>query len=356
MTTPQAAPNAAVNAALSAAPMRIGMLGASRIAELAVIDASEHTGDSRAAVAARDPERARVYAAEHGFAGIRDSYAELIADDTLDLIYIGLPNGLHAEWTAQALEAGRSVLVEKPFAANLAEFDLVAQRLESSTGWAWEAFHYADHPLIARLLELLEAGEIGELREVTVHMRMPDPGATDPRWNFDLAGGTMMDLGCYAIHALLTIGAATGRRLTLDAATATTYAGDARVDASVDAKLTLGDAVATLRTSMEHDAFDFSLELTGTTGSLFSPNFVKPQEDDRLIVRSTEGNGAEPAEREERVGTVSSYVYQLERIRSELRAGTKNREHLTRSRDTMGLIDEIYTATGLPLRPARLTT
>jgi predicted dehydrogenase len=348
MTAQQAAQQTSQQVAQLAEPVRIGMLGASRIAELAVIDASEHTGDIRAAVAARDSERARAYAAAHGFARIHDSYEELIADDSLDLIYIGLPNGLHAEWTVRALEAGQSVLVEKPFAANLAEFDWVAKCLETSKGWAWEAFHYADHPLIARMLELLQTGEIGELREITVHMRMPDPGASDPRWNFDLAGGTMMDLGCYALHALLTTGAATGQRLTLDSATATSYAGDARVDASVVAELTLGDAGVTLRTSMEHNELDFSLELTGTTGSLILPNFVKPQEDDRLIAC------AGGVEREERVGTVSSYVYQLKRIRSELRAGVKNREHLTRSRDTMALIDEIYVATGLPLRPGRL--
>ena len=333
-----------------AAPLRIGMLGASRIAELAVIEASSHTGDVRAAVAARDPERATAYAAEHGFDGIRESYAELIVDDSLDLIYIGLPNGLHAEWTARALEAGRSVLVEKPFAANLEEFDRVANRMATARGWAWEAFHYADHPLMARVLEPLETGEIGDLRAVTVHMLMPDPGATDPRWSFDLAGGAMMDLGCYALNALLTIGDATGKAVTLVDARATPYAADARVDAAVDADLTLGEAAVTMRASMEHDVFDFSLELVGTTGSLLAPNFVKPQEDDRLIVRTQAG------EREERVGARSSYVYQLERVRRELRAGTRDDAHLQRSRATMALIDDIYAAAGLPVRPARLTS
>lgn len=344
------------------APLRIGMLGASRIAKLAVIDAADHTGDVRAAVAARDPERARAYAAEHGFDGIRDGYTALIEDDSLDVIYIGLPNGLHATWTARALEAGRSVLVEKPFAANLEEFDRVAKRLETSRGWAWEAFHYADHPLIARVLELVQSEEIGELREVTVHMRMPDPGAADPRWNFDLAGGAMMDLGCYALHAILTIGDALGQDVVLGGATATGYAADERVDASVEAALTLGKANVTLRTSMEHDVFDFSLELTGSRGSLLAPNFVKPQEDDRLFVRTATPTGPAAApsagvnEREERVGTQSTYVCQLERIRRELRGGERDQSRLARSRATMSLIDEIYTAAGLPLRPGHLGT
>lgn len=341
-------------------PLRIGLLGASRIAELAITDASRATGDVRAAVAARDPERARAYAAEHGYDGIRESYEALVADDSLDLIYIGLPNGLHAEWTARALEAGRSVLVEKPFAANLAEFDAVASRLASSSGWAWEAFHYADHPAVQRLVDLVRHGDagaglsegIGELREVEVRMHMPAPPASDPRRSFELAGGTMMDLGCYALNALLLLGDAVGAPVELETAEAEPYAGDERVDAAVDARLTLGDVPATVRTSMNSSRWDFGLRVTGSLGEVLLPNFVKPQEDDRLIVRTTTGAGVE--ERVERAGTVSSYAYQLRRIRRELRGGERPAEPLARSRRTMALIDAIYTASGLPLRPGRL--
>lgn len=333
------------------APLRIGMLGASRIAELAIIDASRETGDVLAAVAARDPERARTYAARHGFEGSTDDYAELLADDSLDLIYIGLPNGLHAEWTARALEAGRSVLVEKPFAANLAEFDRVAARLDAAPGWAWEAFHYADHPLLARVLEIVRSGELGALREVRLHMLMPDPGTADPRWSFDLAGGAVMDLGCYSIHALLTLADELGAEPVLRAARATGAAADVRVDATLDAELELPGETpidVSLRTSMVFDGWDFGLEIVGSAGALHAPNFVKPQEDDRLIVRVGDDS------REERTGTGSSYAYQLRRIRSELREGVRDRDRLRRSRRTMALIDELYAASGLPLRPGRL--
>lgn len=340
---------------MSAAPLRIGMLGASRIAELSIIDASRQTGDELVAVAARDPERARAYAAEHGFAHASGSYAELLADDSLDLIYIGLPNALHAEWTARALEAGRSVLVEKPLAANLAEFDRVAARLETSDGWAWEAFHYADHPLLSRVIDIVRSGALGDPRELRLHMLMPDPGANDPRWSFDLAGGAVMDLGCYSIHAMLTIADALGAEPVLRAARATGSAADDRVDAILDAELELvgaGDTTTpiavTVRTSMVDDGWDFGLEVVGTEGSILAPNFVKPQEDDRLIVRVGEDT------REVHVGSGSSYVYQLERIRAELRDGVRDRDRLDHSRRTMALIDELYTASGLPLRPGRL--
>ncbi|QZY50767.1 Gfo/Idh/MocA family protein [Leucobacter tenebrionis] len=329
--------------------LRIGLLGASRIAELAVTEASRETGDVRAAVAARDPERARAYAAEHGYEGIREGYEELIADDSLDLIYIGLPNGLHATWTIEALRAGRNVLVEKPFASNLAEFNIVAAELERSPGWAWEAFHYADHPLMSRLIEVVRSGEIGEVRELRVNMLMPPPPASDPRWNFDLAGGTMMDLGCYAINGLLLLGASLGLPLELRSAESTPYGPDPRLDATVHAEFVLGDAPATMRTSMESLEWDFSFEVRGTSGSVRAPNFVKPQEDDRLLVRVGD------VERIERLGIVSSYTYQLQRIRQAIRSGEHSVDALGRSRRTAELIDAVYAMSGLPLRPGRLS-
>ena len=347
------------------APLRIGMLGASRIAEESIIAATAETGDIRAAVAARDPERARHYAAERGFSAAAESYASLIEDDSLDLVYIGLPNGLHAEWAARALEAGRNVLVEKPFAANLAEFDRVAARLERSAGWAWEAFHYADHPAMHRLIGHVREGAIGEIRGVDVHMDMPAPAPRDPRWSFDLAGGALMDLGCYALHALLLLGDQLGGELggvrlptaaplTLDFARAEGHTGDARVDATVVAGLELGGVPVSMHTSMASEEWNFGLRVRGSLGEVVLPNFVKPQEDGRLIVRTTTGAGVE--ERSEHLGASSSYTHQLRRVRSAVRRGERSRVGLERSRRTMALIDEVYTAAGLPLRPGRLAS
>ncbi|WP_120002983.1 Gfo/Idh/MocA family protein [Nesterenkonia muleiensis] len=350
----------------SSDPLRIGLLGASRIAELAITEAARETGDERAAVAARDPERARAYAAEHGYHGIRDSYAELIADDSLDLIYIGLPNGLHAEWTVRALEAGRSVLVEKPLASNLPEFDRMAAKLTAeiaaadaagtAAGWAWEAFHYADHPLMSRLIEIVRNGEIGAVGRVRVAMTMPGPPPTDPRWSFDLAGGAIMDLGCYAINALLLVGEALDAPLQLISAQADLYATDARVDAAVRAEFTLGAVPVEMWTDMQSPEWDFSFEVQGTRGSVFAPNFVKPQEDDRLIVRGGTGsvNADDWEERVEHMGKISSYTYQLQRIRKAVRRGDCSTVELERSRRTMALIDQVYETCGLPLRPGRL--
>ncbi|SDQ10709.1 Gfo/Idh/MocA family protein [Leucobacter chromiiresistens] len=343
------------------APLRIGVLGASRIADAAIVAATRETGDVRASVAARDPDRALRYAADRGFASAAESYAALVADDSLDLVYIGLPNALHAEWAVRALAAGRNVLVEKPFAANLAEFDGVAAAMERAPGWAWEAFHYADHPALHRLVDVVRAGGIGELRGVDVHVDMPAPGADDPRWSFELAGGALMDLGCYALHALLLLGdALAGSALPalaapeLLSARARRWVHDDRVDAEVVAELDLGGVPVRVHTSMVSPEWNFGLRVSGSLGETVLPNFVKPQEEGRLIVRTTTGAGAE--ERVEDVGSAASYAYQLRRVREAVRSGERSAAGFERSRRTMALIDAVYARAGLPPRPGRLST
>src|SRR4051812_47248840 len=107
--------------------LRIGILGAARIAPAAVIKPAANSDEAQiVAVAARDRDRAESYAAKHNIPKVHDSYAALIADPAIDAIYNPLPNGLHAEWTIAALEAGKPVLCEKPFTSNTAEAEQVA--------------------------------------------------------------------------------------------------------------------------------------------------------------------------------------------------------------------------------------
>ncbi|WP_369830171.1 Gfo/Idh/MocA family protein, partial [Mycobacterium sp. E1747] len=104
------------------ARLRIGVLGAARIAPLALINpARENDEVVVAAVAAREVSRAQAFAAEHGIPRVHDSYEALVADPDLDAIYNPLPNGLHGRWTRAAIAAGKHVLCEKPFSANAAE-------------------------------------------------------------------------------------------------------------------------------------------------------------------------------------------------------------------------------------------
>jgi predicted dehydrogenase len=96
------------------APFRIGILGAARIADQGIVAPAKTLGHELVAVAARDRARAEAFAAECGIAKVHDTYADVIADPDVDLVYNALVNSLHARWNIAALQAGKHVLSEKP--------------------------------------------------------------------------------------------------------------------------------------------------------------------------------------------------------------------------------------------------
>ena len=153
--------------------LRVGTLGAARITPAALIKPARLMPEvTVTAVAARDPERARRFAAQHGIATVHGSYEELLADPDVDAVYNPLPNSLHAPWTLRAIAAGKHVLCEKPLAANEAEAAEVAAAARSSGLVVMEAFHYRHHPLARRMREIV-AGP-GELARTA--------GASAGRW------------------------------------------------------------------------------------------------------------------------------------------------------------------------------
>src|ERR1700704_3096755 len=189
--------------------VRIGILGAARIAPNAVIKPPRNVDEAMiGAVAARDRNRADSFAAKHGIPKVRDSYAALIADPDLDAIYNPLPNGLHAEWTIAALEAGKHVLCEKPFTANAKEAEAVAAVATRTGLVVMEAFHYRYHPLAKRMREIVESGELGTIRRVETALCFPLPKFSDIRYQYDLAGGATMDVGTYTVHMARLLGGA----------------------------------------------------------------------------------------------------------------------------------------------------
>jgi predicted dehydrogenase len=182
-------------------PLRIGVLGAARIAGLAIVGPAQTTGDRLVAVAARDRRRAEAFAASHGVERVLDSYAEVVADPEVEVVYNPLANGLHGPWNLVAIAAGKHVLTEKPSASNAAEAREVRDAATAAGLTLLEGFHYLYHPVTRRLHELLAGGQLGRLRRVEVDMVIPAPADDDPRWSLELAGGALMDLGCYSLHA-----------------------------------------------------------------------------------------------------------------------------------------------------------
>ena len=148
--------------------MKIGVLGAANIAPGALIKPAHRTGRAEVvSVAARDSARARSFAKKHKIPRVADSYEDLLADPDLDAVYIPLPNGLHGRWTIASLHAGKHVLCEKPFTANADEARQVAEAAAAHPGLVvMEAFHYEYHPLTRRLVEIVQSGELGIIKEI----------------------------------------------------------------------------------------------------------------------------------------------------------------------------------------------
>ncbi|MDQ0381899.1 Gfo/Idh/MocA family protein [Amycolatopsis thermophila] len=327
-------------------PLRIGILGAARIAGTAIAAPARETGHRLVAVAARDRQRAEAFAAAHGVERVTGSYEALLADDEIDVVYNPLPNGLHGRWNLAAVRAGKHVLTEKPFAANADEAREVAGAAARAGVRIMEAFHYVYHPVLLRLHEILATGELGELRAAQTRLLIPAPGDDDPRWSFELAGGALMDVGCYGLHALRGLAPWAGGAPALRSAHGTARAGRPGVDETMEARLEFpGGARATMRCDMAADEVTFALNVTGTRGEATAVNYVRPDSDDRILVRTPDGD------RVEHPGRRPSYSFQLEAFAAHVREGAPLRNDPADAVATMTLIDECYRAAGFPVRP-----
>ncbi len=322
--------------------VRIGILGAAKIAPSALVKpAREIAHVEVTAVAARDPARAAEFAKKHGIPRTLDSYQALIDDPDLDAIYNPLPNGLHAEWTLKAIAAGKHVLCEKPFTSNAREATEVAAAATAAGVVVTEAFHYRYHPLAERMRSIAHSGELGDLREIRTSVCFPLPKFSDIRYDYALGGGAMMDAGCYALHCLRLLG--TGAP---EVVSAVAKLRSPKVDRAMSVDLRFpGGTRGHLEASMwSRRVLGVSAEVTGEKGKLRVINFVAPHLFNRLTL-TVDGRKTH-----ERIRGEATYTTQLRRF-----AGTvlRGEPTLTPADDaiiTMGLIDDIYRAAGLPLR------
>lgn len=187
--------------------LRIGIVGAARIAPTAIIAPSALVPGVRvSAIAARDRDRAKVFADTHAIPAVADSYEALVRRDDVDLVYIATPPGLHDAHARLAIATGKPVLLEKPSCANAAETRALVKHAADQGVRLIEAFHYRYHPLFSRVLDILRSGEIGPIERATaVFNANIRTDAEEIRWRTDMGGGALMDLGCYCVHWLRQI-------------------------------------------------------------------------------------------------------------------------------------------------------
>lgn len=327
-------------------PLRIGILGAARIAEAAIVVPARESGARLVAVAARDRDRAEAFAGAHGVERAYDDYAALLDDPEVEVVYNPLVNALHAPWNLRAVAAGKHVLSEKPFASNAAEAAEVRDAAGGTGLVVMEAFHYLFHPVMQRLLALLDDGTLGDLERVEAVVNIPAPPAEDPRWSLSLAGGALMDLGCYGLHAHRVLSSRAGGEPRVVSARAGEREGQPGVDEWLDADLEFPSGVTgSARCHMAAETQQMTLELTGSRGRAVAASFVLPHEDDRVLV---EVDGRRSVEE---VGRRSSYTYQLEAFTAAVRQGAPLPLDPEDAVRTMQLVDAAYLAAGMEPRP-----
>jgi predicted dehydrogenase len=327
------------------APLKIGILGAARIAPSAIVAPAHATGHRLVAVASRDIKKAQEFADQHQVEGVYGNYQDLLDDPEINVIYNALHNGAHGPWNIRALQAGKHVLSEKPSASNAAEANEVAQVVTKTGKVFMEGFHYYYHPVFQRALAVIKSGEIGDVTKVESALIIPMPDENDLRLQFDLAGGSMMDVGCYSLHSQRMISnLIAGGEPTVLSTEVNAAKND--IDTKLNVELQYPNGVkGYTKGDFESPAFDAPLTVTGTKGSIHIPNCVVSGWDDRVVI--TVGGTS----RTEHMGTLSTYTHQLMAFADAVDLGKSFKTDAQDAFKQMQLIDAAYINAGLPVRP-----
>lgn len=322
------------------------MLGAAKIAPKAIIDPAAKRNDCViAAVACSNKERGAAFAQANNIPSIETDYDALISRGDIDIIYNALPPNRHADLTIAALEAGKAVLCEKPFAMNAEEAQTMIAASRRTGRPLVEAFHYRFHPAFYRALALLRNGAIGALQRIDAHFDTSIPYKKgELRHTAELGGGALMDLGCYPLHWARTIANAEPKVVSASAQTAEHQ----NIDVSMQAALEFPNGIsATIGCSMKpntHKRAEFTV--IGEKGELHMSNPLQPSMGHLISITTDEQPNTET------VSGGPTYEYQLAHM---LAVTVQNETPITGGSDAlanMTAIDAIYHAAGMQPRRA----
>lgn len=269
--------------------VRWGVLGCAAFARNTAIPAMLHAANVElTGIASRSKEKADAFAIEFGFKRAYGSYEELLADPEIDAVYNPLPNGMHPEWTIKAAEAGKHSLVEKPFAATLAEAEAVSAAVQKHGVKVMEAFMWRFHPMHLRARDLIRQGAIGPVRFVRSAFTFTIQRSVNVRLDKDLAGGGLMDVGCYCVSEARFLFDAEPVRVFARA----DYDKEYGVDMLACGILEFPAGRATFDAGFELP-FRCDYEVVGSKGRIVCPNAILPGETGRIIVEREGGTDTE---------------------------------------------------------------
>ena len=326
----------------SLSPIRIGVLGAAAIVPEALTRPARSVPEAQIlAIAARDPKRAEAFARKHHIPRVHQTYKDLLADPEIDAIYNPLPNSLHAEWTIRALQAGKHVLCEKPFASNAEEAEEMATVARETGLVLSEAFAYRYHPLTARVKDIISSGELGKVQHIEAQFCFLLPAPNNIRFKYELAGGALMDCGCYPVSLIRFLAEAEPN---VQRAEAHLFAPQVDHKMSADLSFADGRTAHMVCDMLSPRLFRSLLKIEGDAGKLRVINPYHPHWFNWLSVHGRNGS------RSEHVRGENVYALQLrafiKAIRGELELNTNPVDAI----DNMRVIDSIYEKAGLKQR------
>src|SRR5215212_12092433 len=327
---------------ISSSPIRMGVLGAAAIVPVALIGPARSIPEVQVtAIAARDSQRAQRFARRFRIPRVHKTYQDLIQDPEIDAIYNPLPNGLHADWTIRALQAGKHVLCEKPMASNAREAEEMAKAAHETGLILSEAFAYRYHPLTARVKEIIACGELGKVKHIEAQFCFLLPLPNNIRFKYELAGGALMDCGCYPVSLIRFIAEA---EPAVERAQARLFT--PQVDHNMIADLSFADGrTAHLECGMlSPKLFRSFLTIEGDKGRLRVISPFQPHWFNWLTVQGIKGKYSEMVQGE------NSYNLQLRAFVKAVRGETKLNTDPTDGIGNMRVIDSIYEKAGLKQR------
>ncbi len=320
-------------------PIRWGILSAANIGVKSVAPAIRASSNGRlVAVASRDVQRATDLYSFAPEVRINDNYEQIINDPNIDAVYIPLPNGLHAEWTLRALQAGKHVLCEKPMSVTAREGKIMMDAAQANNVLLMEAFMYRFHPQIIWAIEQANAGLVGPVRLVRASFSFDIRSRPDDiRLKPELAGGALMDVGSYPVNICRAV---YGHAPLVVAARVHTTS-QIGVDMATNAVLDFGEG----RFGMIDCSFELPtrqmVEIIGEAGTLTIPVPFTPGTIEAVILIIKNGELTE-----KRFERVDQYQLEVEHFGNCIQTGQEPAFRLTETLENMATIEAIYQAAG----------
>jgi xylose dehydrogenase (NAD/NADP) len=273
--------------------IRWGLMSTAKINDALITPIRESERSELVAVASRSDATAREYAQEKGIPKAIEGYQTMLEDPDIDVVYISLPNSMHAEWSVRAAEAGKHVLCEKPASVTLDGINQMAAAAQSNNVTVFEAFMFLHHPQTQTAKAMISDGNLGDVQTVSswFHFYLSPENSENIRLSTDLIGGGLWDVGVYPNSmAIYMIGDGAPTEIWSQQ-----IVGESGVDVAMRSQLRFGNGAVAQLSSGFRSPFRQGTHIVGEYGSLVIPEPWKPGEtgDDSVMVFTTHDDNSE---------------------------------------------------------------